>query len=130
PVQAGDERHQREQQRGDVEPAARRGARLARVQPEQRGEDQEPGREQDQRQHRQAGDVVHGLPSAPSSCAATKAASAALTSSSVTPSPSAKSLAPSPISPCLIAAMRCPASRGESKPTLCSSTRSPCTSLK
>src|SRR5690606_5347676 len=126
PAQGGHEGEQREQQRGDVEQPPLRVARLSRVDPEQHRQDQEPGREQHQRQVRHGGELVHAL----ASSAARNASSAAWTSAGSTPSPRNRSL-PAAWKPSrLSAASRWPASRGDSKPGLSSSTRSPSTSLK
>src|SRR5690606_12710638 len=125
PAQRGDERQQRDDQRSDVEQAPPGVPRLPRIDPEQHGQDQEPRREQDQRQVGHGGQV-HAL----ASSAARIASSACATSLPVTPSPSTRSASGPEKPPRLSAATRWPASFGESKPRLSSNRRSPSTSLK
>src|SRR5690606_12767463 len=126
------ERRDRQHERHDVVQHARRIARLPRKKPVQRGEDREPGQEQDQ------GEVhfdqrVHApapLLAAFSASAAASASSAACTAAGSTPSPGLAGASASAVSPRLRAAIAWPAARGASNAWLCSSTRSPSTSLK
>src|SRR3546814_4503981 len=109
--------------------------RLARKQPEQHAQDQEPGKEQDQ------AEVEFDLRAHAASSAANRAR-AATTSSSATPSASSPTttsssrtvpeLARNPAPPgCLSRATSCPVSRADSWPAPCSSSApSASTSLK
>src|SRR3546814_11324811 len=81
PVQRGHERGDRQHQSGQVEEPAPPVPRLARVQPEQHAQDQEPGQEQDQ------AEVEFNLRDHAASSAANRAR-AATTSSSAPYSPS------------------------------------------
>src|SRR5690606_41211863 len=100
--------------------------------PVQRGEDRDTAQEPDQREVH-FDQRVHApapLLAAFSASAAASASSAACTVAGSTPSPGVAGASASAISPRLRAAIACPASRGASKAWLCSSTRSPSTSLK
>src|SRR5690606_6548737 len=109
---------------------ARRAARLAREQPVQHRQDREPGQEQDQGQVEFDQRVHEASFAARSASAAASASSAAWTSDSATPSPSATGACASAKVPRRNPAIAWPAARGASNAWLCSSTRSPCTSLK